>query len=68
MDIEAIFIIGILKGLKCQIQDNDVKLALEKSIDVFSKITEGYILQKPEEESSQEETEETNTEEAGGEE
>lgn len=59
MDIEAIFTIGILKGLKCQIQDNDVKLALEKSIDVFSKIAEGYILQKPEE---------TNPEEAGGEE
>lgn len=56
MDIEAVFTIGILKGLKCQIQDNDVKLALEKSIDVFSKITDGYILQKPE------------PEEAGGEE
>lgn len=68
MDIEAIFTIGILKGLKCQIQDNDVKLALEKSIDVFSKITEGYVLQKPEEENNQEEVEEINPEEVGGEE
>jgi transcription elongation factor Elf1 len=68
MDIEAIFTIGILKGLKCQIQDNDVKLALEKSIDVFSKIVDGYILQKPEEENNQEEVEEINPEEAGGEE
>jgi transcription elongation factor Elf1 len=68
MNIEAIFTIGILKGLKCQIQDNDVKLALEKSIDVFSKISDGYILQKPEEENNQEEVEEINPEEAGGEE
>ena len=63
MDIEAIFTIGILTGLKCQIQDNDVKLTLEKSIDVFSKIADGYILQKPEKIE-----EEINPEEAGGEE
>lgn len=47
MNLEAIFTIGILKGIKSQIYDTDVKLALDKSIEVFAQIADGYILQKP---------------------
>jgi hypothetical protein len=61
MNLEAIFIIGILKGLRSQIKDSDVIIALDKSIDVFTKINDGYILQKPS-------FEEPVQEEAGGEE
>ena len=44
----AIMIIGILKGIRVQTKDIDVEYALNQSIDVFTKLLQGYRLIEPE--------------------
>ena len=43
-----IMIIGVLKGMKTLTKDVDAEYALQSSIDVFSKLLQGYRLVEPE--------------------